>query len=98
MSAILLANWGKESEPSLTYDDLFKILAKVGTVAYRLELPEQLSRVHSTVFTRLELESKSRRSWTARSTKQPEDIAVFRIDKVPYGTLGSEVLSLRGAG
>ncbi|GJU95776.1 putative reverse transcriptase domain-containing protein [Tanacetum coccineum] len=26
----------------------FKILAKVGTVAYRLELPEQLSHVHST--------------------------------------------------
>nr|GEU46003.1 hypothetical protein [Tanacetum cinerariifolium] len=26
----------------------FKILAKVGTVAYRLELPEQLIRVHST--------------------------------------------------
>ncbi|GKF13130.1 hypothetical protein Tco_0051056, partial [Tanacetum coccineum] len=24
-----------------------KILAKVGTVAYRLELPEQLSRVHT---------------------------------------------------
>nr|GEZ42576.1 putative reverse transcriptase domain-containing protein [Tanacetum cinerariifolium] len=26
----------------------FKILAKIGTLAYRLELPEQLSRVHST--------------------------------------------------
>ncbi|GJS60469.1 putative reverse transcriptase domain-containing protein [Tanacetum coccineum] len=26
----------------------FKILAKVGTVAYRLELPEQLIRIHST--------------------------------------------------
>nr|GEW89435.1 retrotransposon protein, putative, Ty3-gypsy subclass [Tanacetum cinerariifolium] len=26
----------------------FKVLSKVGTVAYRLELPEQLSRVHST--------------------------------------------------
>ncbi|GKA05979.1 putative reverse transcriptase domain-containing protein [Tanacetum coccineum] len=26
-----------------------KVLAKVGTVAYRLELPQQLSRVHSTV-------------------------------------------------
>ncbi|GKF23789.1 hypothetical protein Tco_0076111, partial [Tanacetum coccineum] len=26
----------------------FKILAKVGTLAYRLELTEQLSRVHST--------------------------------------------------
>ncbi|GKC90635.1 hypothetical protein Tco_1151284, partial [Tanacetum coccineum] len=25
-----------------------KIIAKVGTVAYRLELPKQLSRVHST--------------------------------------------------
>nr|GEZ86792.1 putative reverse transcriptase domain-containing protein [Tanacetum cinerariifolium] len=28
----------------------FTILAKVGTVAYRLELPEQLSRVHSTFY------------------------------------------------
>ncbi|GKB50571.1 putative reverse transcriptase domain-containing protein [Tanacetum coccineum] len=27
---------------------MLKIIAKVGTVAYRLELPEQLSRVHST--------------------------------------------------
>ncbi|GKB09248.1 hypothetical protein Tco_0837560 [Tanacetum coccineum] len=26
----------------------FKIIAKIGTVAYRLELPEQLSSVHST--------------------------------------------------
>ncbi|GKA36574.1 putative reverse transcriptase domain-containing protein [Tanacetum coccineum] len=30
------------------YIRLFKVLAKVGTVAYRLELPQQLSRVHST--------------------------------------------------
>ncbi|GKB14715.1 putative reverse transcriptase domain-containing protein, partial [Tanacetum coccineum] len=28
----------------------FKVLAKVGTVAYRLELPDQLSRVHSTFY------------------------------------------------
>ncbi|GJX81786.1 putative reverse transcriptase domain-containing protein [Tanacetum coccineum] len=35
----------KRPEPSLL---TFKILAKVGTVAYRLELPEKLSRVHST--------------------------------------------------
>ncbi|GKE32424.1 hypothetical protein Tco_1451746, partial [Tanacetum coccineum] len=27
---------------------MLKVLAKVGTVAYRLELPQQLSRVHST--------------------------------------------------
>nr|GEY17742.1 putative reverse transcriptase domain-containing protein [Tanacetum cinerariifolium] len=29
------------------YIKIFKILARVGTVAYRLELPEPLSRVHS---------------------------------------------------
>ncbi|GKB36820.1 hypothetical protein Tco_0881762 [Tanacetum coccineum] len=28
----------------------FKIIDKVGTVAYQLELPEQLSRVHSTFY------------------------------------------------
>ncbi|GKE26121.1 hypothetical protein Tco_1441505 [Tanacetum coccineum] len=28
----------------------FKVLAKVGTVAYRLELPQQLIRVHSTFY------------------------------------------------
>ncbi|GKE32628.1 putative reverse transcriptase domain-containing protein [Tanacetum coccineum] len=28
----------------------FKIIAKVGTLTYRLELPEQLSRVHSTFY------------------------------------------------
>ncbi|GJY59468.1 hypothetical protein Tco_0459360 [Tanacetum coccineum] len=27
---------------------MLKVLAKVGTIAYRLELPQQLSRVHST--------------------------------------------------
>nr|GFB22468.1 hypothetical protein [Tanacetum cinerariifolium] len=33
---------------NLRYIGPFKILAKVGTVAYRIKLPEQLSRVHST--------------------------------------------------
>nr|GEY56494.1 hypothetical protein [Tanacetum cinerariifolium] len=33
---------------TLIYIGPFKVLAKVGTVAYKLELPEQLSRVHST--------------------------------------------------
>ncbi|GKE02342.1 putative reverse transcriptase domain-containing protein [Tanacetum coccineum] len=36
----------REAEPC--YIRPFKIMAKVGTLAYRLELPEQLSRVHST--------------------------------------------------
>ncbi|GJW56281.1 putative reverse transcriptase domain-containing protein [Tanacetum coccineum] len=40
--------FGKRGKLNPHYIGPFKILAKVGTVAYRLELPEQLSRVHST--------------------------------------------------
>ncbi|GKE10504.1 hypothetical protein Tco_1414055 [Tanacetum coccineum] len=42
---IRFGKWGKLNP---RYIGPFKILAKVGTLAYRLELPEQLSRVHST--------------------------------------------------
>nr|GEU39155.1 putative reverse transcriptase domain-containing protein [Tanacetum cinerariifolium] len=49
------ALYGRKCRSPIDWDELnpryigpFKILAKVGTVAYRLELPEQLSRVHST--------------------------------------------------
>ncbi|GJU69342.1 putative reverse transcriptase domain-containing protein [Tanacetum coccineum] len=42
--SLVLAKRGKLNE---IYGP-FKMLAKVGTVAYRLELPQQLSRVHST--------------------------------------------------
>nr|GEW61494.1 hypothetical protein [Tanacetum cinerariifolium] len=40
--------FGKRRKLNPRYIGPFKISAKVGTVAYRLELPEQLSRVHST--------------------------------------------------
>nr|GEZ19244.1 putative reverse transcriptase domain-containing protein [Tanacetum cinerariifolium] len=40
--------FGKRGKLNPHYIGPFKILAKVGTVAYRLELPEQLSKVHST--------------------------------------------------
>ncbi|GKF39939.1 hypothetical protein Tco_0120000, partial [Tanacetum coccineum] len=40
--------FGKRGKLNLRYIGPFKILVKVGTVAYRLELPEKLSRVHST--------------------------------------------------
>ncbi|GJR29459.1 putative reverse transcriptase domain-containing protein [Tanacetum coccineum] len=40
--------FGKRGKRNPRYIGHFKIIAKVGTVAYRLELPEQLSRVHST--------------------------------------------------
>ncbi|GKB24439.1 putative reverse transcriptase domain-containing protein [Tanacetum coccineum] len=40
--------FGKRGKLNPRYTGPFKIIAKVGTVAYRLELPEQLNRVHST--------------------------------------------------
>ncbi|GJY24030.1 putative reverse transcriptase domain-containing protein [Tanacetum coccineum] len=40
--------FGKRGKLNPRYIGPFKIIAKVGTVAYRLEIPERLSRVHST--------------------------------------------------
>ncbi|GKD83254.1 hypothetical protein Tco_1350093, partial [Tanacetum coccineum] len=40
--------FGKRGKLNPRYIGPFKIIAKVGTVAYRLELPERLIRVHST--------------------------------------------------
>ncbi|GKF14818.1 hypothetical protein Tco_0056280 [Tanacetum coccineum] len=40
--------FSKRGKLNPRYIGPFKILAKVGTLAYRLELPKQLSRVHST--------------------------------------------------
>ncbi|GKB94865.1 putative reverse transcriptase domain-containing protein [Tanacetum coccineum] len=40
--------FGKRGKLNPRYIGPFKIIDKVGTVAYHLELPEQLSRVHST--------------------------------------------------
>ncbi|GKC92166.1 putative reverse transcriptase domain-containing protein [Tanacetum coccineum] len=44
-----VVRFGKREKFNPRYIGPFKVLAKVGTVAYRLELPQQLSRVHSTI-------------------------------------------------
>ncbi|GJY59326.1 putative reverse transcriptase domain-containing protein [Tanacetum coccineum] len=42
--------FGKRGKLNPCYIGHFKVLAKVGTIAYRLELPDQLSYVHSTFY------------------------------------------------
>nr|GEW07642.1 putative reverse transcriptase domain-containing protein [Tanacetum cinerariifolium] len=43
-----VVQFGKRGKLNLRYVGPFKVLAKVGKVAYRLELPQELSRVHHT--------------------------------------------------
>nr|GEX38411.1 putative reverse transcriptase domain-containing protein [Tanacetum cinerariifolium] len=43
-----VVRFGKRGKLNPRYVGSFKVLAKMGTVAYRLELPQELSRVHHT--------------------------------------------------
>ncbi|GJY37465.1 putative reverse transcriptase domain-containing protein [Tanacetum coccineum] len=43
-----VVQFGKRGKLNLRYVGPFKVLAKVGKVAYRLELPQELSKVHHT--------------------------------------------------
>ncbi|GKG19421.1 hypothetical protein Tco_0376520, partial [Tanacetum coccineum] len=43
-----VVRFGKRGKLNLRYIGPFKVIAKVGKVAYRLELPQELSRVHHT--------------------------------------------------
>ncbi|GKB52826.1 putative reverse transcriptase domain-containing protein [Tanacetum coccineum] len=43
-----VVRFGKRGKLNLRYVGPFRVLAKVGKVAYRLELPQELSRVHHT--------------------------------------------------
>ncbi|GJS16871.1 hypothetical protein Tco_0411343 [Tanacetum coccineum] len=43
-----VVRFGKRGKLNPRYVGPFKVLEKVGEVAYKLELPEELSRVHNT--------------------------------------------------
>nr|GEX82365.1 putative reverse transcriptase domain-containing protein [Tanacetum cinerariifolium] len=45
-----IPEWNKKGKLNPRYVRPFKVLAKVGKVAYRLELPKELSRVHYTFY------------------------------------------------
>nr|GEU92129.1 putative reverse transcriptase domain-containing protein [Tanacetum cinerariifolium] len=47
---IRVVRFGKRGKLNPRYVGPFKVLAKVGKVAYRLELPQELSRVHHTFY------------------------------------------------
>ncbi|GJY36202.1 hypothetical protein Tco_0421580 [Tanacetum coccineum] len=43
-----VVRFGKQGKLNPRYVGPFKVLEKVGSVAYKIELPEELSRVHNT--------------------------------------------------
>ncbi|GJR23782.1 hypothetical protein Tco_0972309 [Tanacetum coccineum] len=43
-----VVRFGKRGKLNPRYVRLFKVLEKVGAIAYKLELPQELSRVHNT--------------------------------------------------
>ncbi|GKB14400.1 hypothetical protein Tco_0848323 [Tanacetum coccineum] len=45
-----VVHFGKQGKLNPRYVRPFKVLEKVGEVAYKLELPEELSRVHNTFY------------------------------------------------
>ncbi|GKE64740.1 putative reverse transcriptase domain-containing protein [Tanacetum coccineum] len=46
--AMRVVHFGKRGKLNPRYVGPFKVLEKVGSIAYKLELPQELSRIHST--------------------------------------------------
>ncbi|GJT58496.1 putative reverse transcriptase domain-containing protein [Tanacetum coccineum] len=88
-------HFGKQGKLNPRYIGPFKVLAKVGTVAYRLELPQQLSRVHSNVSL---IQSNLKKCFISRAVGVSVRNEIHIEDKLhfveePVGDLGREVKS-----
>ncbi|GJY67974.1 putative reverse transcriptase domain-containing protein [Tanacetum coccineum] len=45
-----VVHFGKQGKLNPRHVELFKVLEKVGAIAYKLKLPQELSRVHNTIY------------------------------------------------
>ncbi|GJU24463.1 hypothetical protein Tco_1163084 [Tanacetum coccineum] len=65
-----VVRFGKRGKLNPRYVRPFKVLAKVGKVAYRLELPQELSRVHHTFHLKFVEEPVEIMEWEIKRLKR----------------------------
>ncbi|GKA87782.1 putative reverse transcriptase domain-containing protein [Tanacetum coccineum] len=85
-----VVRFGKRGKLNPRYVGPFKVLEKVGSVAYKLELPQELSRVHNTFHV-----SNLKKCYADEPLAVPLDGLHFD-DKLQFGLGAGEVLSSHG--
>nr|GEV38959.1 putative reverse transcriptase domain-containing protein [Tanacetum cinerariifolium] len=82
--------FGKRGKLNSRYNEPLEVLAKVGTVAYKLELPQQLSRVHNmfhTMGTRLDMSTSYHPQTDRRSERTIQTLEdMLRACVIDFGS------------